>query len=314
LGGHYHGLSVDSGKSRQRRYLGIASVVGVVLLFCSFTLLSRKGLTRDFRIEDLAWLRFAGGAVLLLPWFLRYGLAGLGILRALALAACGGIGFATLAYSGFRLAPASHGGVLLHGTLPLFGTIFGMLVLHQAFSARRAAGVGVIGLGVATIAADGISSHRGYDVLAGDLCFLAASAAWSLYGALLVRWKVAPKPASALVAALSFVVFGLLNVASGSIPRVEPSLDYGVQAVFQGVLIGAVSILLYSLAVTALGATTTALATTAVPVLTILGAVPVLSELPSVQTAVGGAIATAGMIVALSGSRTVESQQARAKE
>jgi drug/metabolite transporter (DMT)-like permease len=295
--------------SDRRRRLGMASVVGVAALFCSFTLLSRKGLTRNFEIEDLAWLRFTGGALILFPWFARYRLAGLGLARALALALCGGIGFATLAYSGFRLAPAAHGGVLLHGTLPLFGTIFGMIVLRQVFPLRRVVGVAVIVLGVATIALDGFStagfstsSERG--VLIGDLCLLAAAAAWSLYGALLARWKVAATPAAALVATGSFVLFAIVNVASGTYPKIEPSAEFLIQAVFQGVLIGAASIFLYSHAVTMLGATTTALATTVVPVLTILGAIPLLDEWPTPQTSLGAVVATIGMIVTLYPQRT----------
>jgi hypothetical protein len=66
----------SSGYWQQRR-IGIASMAGVMLLFCSFTLISRKGLTGRFQIQDLAWLRFTGGALLLLPCFLRFGLAGL---------------------------------------------------------------------------------------------------------------------------------------------------------------------------------------------------------------------------------------------
>jgi drug/metabolite transporter (DMT)-like permease len=302
---------VTSIDDRQRRKVGIASVAGVVLLFCSFTLMSRKGLTGTFQIADLAWLRFSGGALLLLPWFLRSGLAGLGVFRALVLALCGGIGFATLAYSGFKLAPAAHAGVLLHGTLPLFGTLFGMLILRQFFSARRGVGVGVIFVGIAIIASDSVAGSRGNEVLRGDLFLLAASVAWSLYGALLARWKVAAMPAAAMVSALSFVFFGLFSVASRSLPRIELSLDYATQALFQGVFIGAGSILLYSKAVTALGATTTALAITAVPVLTVLGAIPLLSELPSAQTSIGAALATAGMMVALLGTASGNRAAAR---
>ena len=59
-------------------------------------------------------------ALLLVPLLARGGLARLPIGRALLLAGLGGLGFALLAYNGFRLAPASHGSLLIHGMLPLF--------------------------------------------------------------------------------------------------------------------------------------------------------------------------------------------------
>ncbi len=70
-----------------------------------------------------------------------------------------------------------------------------------------------------------------------------------------------------------------------------------LQAVVQGVLIGAVSIFVYTRAVAALGAGETALFAAAVPCVTTLAAIPLLSERPSVLALAGVGVVTAGMVV-----------------
>ncbi len=102
-----------------RHATGVAAGLGVVALFSGFALISRMGSRTELQVHDLAMLRFGIGAALLLPVFLRSGLAGLSIRQAATLAFLGGAGFALLAYAGLFLAPATHGAALLHGTLPL---------------------------------------------------------------------------------------------------------------------------------------------------------------------------------------------------
>jgi drug/metabolite transporter (DMT)-like permease len=276
--------------------VGIACAIGSVLLFASFALVSRFGLTSQFAAIDLASFRFGIGAAILLPLFLRFGLAGLSLPRAVALACSGGVGFAVLAYSGFRLAPSSHAAVLLHGTLPLFGALCGALLLGQTFDRLRIVALALIACGVVAIAAAEPRADARVETLLGDGFLLAAAACWSLFGALLARWRVDAKAAAGIVAALSLVIFGPYVLVSGHTVHAAPSLDFALQAVLQGVLVGAVSLFLYSHAVRALGATTMALVSATVPLLTILGAVPLLNEWPGTLEWAGVAFVIAGMI------------------
>jgi drug/metabolite transporter (DMT)-like permease len=64
-------------------------------------------------------------------------------------------------------------------------------------------------------------------------------------------------------------------------------------------LIGAVSIFVYTRAVAALGPAETALFTAAVPCVTTLAAIPLLSEVPSGVALAGVGVVTARMLVAL---------------
>ncbi len=68
------------------------------------------------------------------------------------LAAIGGIGYATLAYLGFKYANAAHGSILLSGLLPFEICVFSWLLLKEYPSANRKIGLVAIprtGRGVA---------------------------------------------------------------------------------------------------------------------------------------------------------------------
>src|SRR5262245_55130689 len=145
--------------SSHRRWGGVTCAALSVLLFSGFTLTSRAGLTTGLKPPDVAALRFGIGGLLLAPVLLRNGLRGLRGRDALALAFFGGLGFAFFAYTGFWLAPAAHGSVLLHGTIPIFTT----LLAGSAPTSRRGYrvfGTALIAIGVLTMAYDSLAAAR----------------------------------------------------------------------------------------------------------------------------------------------------------
>ena len=93
-----------------------------------------------------------------------------------------------------------------------------------------------------------------------------------------------------------------LATSGGRLPEV-PTQELLLQALFQGVLIGTLSIYLYTKAVALLGASQTALFTAAVPCLTTIGAGPLLDETTSLAAWIGIAVVTAGMIAAMASGR-----------
>lgn len=269
------------------------------LLFSSFTLVSRLAVQTTFDVLDLAAVRMAVAGALMVPLALRYGMSGLGWRRSVVLALLGGLGFALFAYSGFARAPALHGGVFLHGALPLFGTIAGVLLLGERPGRARLTGIALIVAGVVAIGWDALGAGMSARVMIGDACLAGASLCWAFYAVVVRRWGLDPLHAAAIVAPLSALLYlpVYLAVAGDRILAVDTAALW-TQAAFQGVLIGVVSLLCYTAAVRLLGATETALATAAVPCLTALGAIPVLGEWPSPVAAAGVAVTTLGMIVA----------------
>lgn len=279
--------------------IGLACGGAMVLLFSGFTLVSRLGMRSTLAPTDLAAIRFGVGGLVLLPSFVRFGLSGLRLPEALALCCLGGLGFALLAYSGFLRAPASHGAVLLHGTLPFFTALLACAVLEERARGARLAGMTLILAGVAAMAWDSLRDASPRQ-LAGDAFLLAASFCWSAYTVMVRRSGLTALRASAIVAVLAFAIyipFYLAFMESG-LPEAGTA-DLVVQVLFQGVLIGACSILIYTRAVTALGASQTALLTAAVPCVTTLVAVPMLGERPTTLAAAGIAAVSLGMIPTL---------------
>lgn len=299
------GLISMANRGVRRQWLGWLCAASVVVLFSSFTLVSRFGTLEALRPVDLAALRFGVGGLLLLPIFLYRGLSGLSMVQALSLAALGGLGFALLAYTGFSLSPAAHGAVFLHGMLPVFGTICGLLILSEKPTRRRVLGAGLTFIGALVLGGQG-ANDLGVISIGGDLCLIGAGVCWSAYGALAQRYGV-----SAIVAASIVTPLAMLAYLPVYVVALEPKLaqiavsSLVIQAVFQGVFIGIVSLVVYTQAVALLGATRTALATAAVPSLTTLGGIPLLGEVPSLQGWLGVGVTTVGMIVVfLSGNQS----------
>lgn len=280
--------------------VGMLCAIGAVSLFASFTLLSRLGITKSsLSTPDIALLRFAVAGTLMLPLLLRFGLGGLRLWHAVLLALTGGIGFAGSAYIGFSLAPASHGGALLHGTIPLFTALLGALAT-RAWPGRRAwAGLLLIQAGALAVFMDsgpgGSSSQH-----LGDLALLLAGASWAAYGLLCQRFRLPPLHTMSLVAVGSLLCFLPIYVWLPGTGLLHADWrDIAFQAVFQGMMIGVVSGLLYTRAVALLGASVPALFTAAVPCITALAGIRLLGEYPSPLIWAGIACITSGMVIAL---------------
>ena len=269
-----------------------------MLLFSSFTLASRLGLSSRLNLMDLAALRFGIGGLLLLPVLLKGDLRGVSWHSAAALALFGGLGFALLAYTGFSLAPAVHGAVLLHGTLPLFTYAVLRATTGRNGTRPRSIGALLIGAGVAFMAYDSLAVASPRQLL-GDVFLLLASLSWSAYGVLSRRLGLAPAVGASIVSGLSCCAFlPVYALWPGKALLTVGMRELLLQALVQGVLIGAVSIFVYPRAVAALGPASTALFAAAVPMITMLAAGPLLSESPSRLALAGVGIVTLGMVVA----------------
>ena len=284
---------------RRDHHIGILCGVLVVVLFSSFTLVSRLGFSSSLQLIDIAALRFLISGVLMAPVLWHYGLSGVRWRDAAALAFCGGLGFALLALTGFSLAPASHGGVLLHGTLALTSFALSWMISRTSATKGRAVGLLAILAGIAAMTWDSVAASPRQ--LLGDGALLLASVAWSAFALISRRLGLRPTHAAAIVGVLSMCFLPVYLVLPGaghtlvSATRTELLL----QATFQGVLIGVASPFLYSRAVASLGAVETALFTAAVPCVTTVSAIFLLAELPSLAAIAGVIVVTLGMAVAM---------------
>ena len=291
-------------QAQRNKAVGIAAAASVIVLFVGFVLISEFGLRTALVPWDLAALRFAVAGLVMLPVVLKHGFLGLGLARALLLAGSGGLGFALCAYWGFALAPAHHGSALIHGTLPLTTALVSCLLLRTWPNRWQISSSIVVAIGVAAILGPSLFGESG-SLAMGDLLLLSASVCWSCFGVLSNRWRPPPFAAAALVAVVAATLYLPLYLIAGVGHLHEAALhDIAQQAVFQGLAIGVGSILAYSTAVAAIGASATALAAAAVPTLTAAGAVLFLGESLANNEVVGLAMVTLGIALGSMGLTT----------
>ena len=286
---------------RRTHLIGVLCALTLIIMYSGFTLISRLGFTTSLRPADIAALRFGIAGACLAPVLYRYGLAGVRWRDAALLALSGGMGFAMLAYTGLSLAPASHGTSLMHGTLPLFTFALSWWITSEPVTRRRRIGLTGILVGIGLMAWDSVATSTPSQLL-GDLALLSASASWSAYGLLARRVGLAPLHATSIVAVFSMVCYlPLYALFSDHAVIRAPLNELLLQGVFQGVVIGVVSVSVYLRAVAALGAVETALFSAAVPGVTTIGAIFLLGEVPSAMAVAGVIIVTTGTIVSLTG-------------
>lgn len=277
---------------------GWIAVVATICIWTGFILVSRAGGKGVLTGWDVAALRFGVGALIAVFFLHRVTLPPLRVIALFSL--FGGIGYAVTVYSAFRLAPAAHASVLMPGALPFETAVIAWLWLKQAPSRPQRIALGFVFAGILLTAADTLSNGTqitGLQML-GDLLFLCGSSSWATFTLLLRRYPVTPLTATVTTTLGSAVVYlPLWWLFLPSTLNQAPLAEILMQAVYQGVLVVFVAMLLYTLAVRHLGPQTVALLMAVVPGLSALAAVPVLAEPLSLLALAGLAAVTAGAVL-----------------
>ena len=157
--------------------LGIASAVGVFVIWSSFLVISRLGMTSVLTAYDVTALRFIVAGVLVLPFAWQWWPRHLSPLALIVMSLCGpGVLYSIIMYSGLSNAPVAYAGVFANGSLPLFSAL-----LMFAFRATRPTrnqllGFPIILAGSVMLSIQGLRAG-GEHVLSGMALFLLASGA-----------------------------------------------------------------------------------------------------------------------------------------
>ena len=247
---------------------------------------------------DVAALRFGVGGLIALFFLSRVSLPPLRVIALFSV--FGGIGYAVTVYAAFRLAPAAHASVLMPGALPFATAVVAWLWLRQAPSRVQRVALGLVFAGIVLTAADTLSHGARLTglQLVGDALFLCGSSAWAVFTLLLRRHPMPPLAATVATTMGSAVVYlPLWWLFLPSTLGQAPATEIALQAIYQGVLVVFVAMLLYSFAVRQIGAQPVALMMAVVPGLSALAAVPVLGEPLSLLSLAGLAAVTAGAVL-----------------
>ncbi len=290
------------------RTLGGRPLVGwllasfVLFVWSGWIIVARLGATLTLSVWDVTALRFGTAGLLILPWALRWGLSGLSLRRALWLAISCGAPYAGAAFIGFLFAPAAHGAVLVNGTLPLFTLLLGWAAVGLRPTRGQILGVVLVLAGCAAIGGDGLLAPV-HDQWKGHLFFLLAALLLSGYMVAARAWKVTSRQTLVAVpigSALMFLpVYFLADLPSALIHAplaAWPWREVLLQVVYQGILVSLLALPLFTRANALLGSAAMSAFLAAVPSVTLLLAIPLLGEVPSLLAVVGVGVVTLGVL------------------
>ncbi len=262
---------------------GYAAAAVTVLIWASYPVATRAGVTGSFAPQELMLLRFGVGALLFLPYLaLRFrAIRRDAWLRGIPLSVFQGAGMAALVIFGLQFAPASHAATLGPGIAPAWVALLGFLVFSRRPSTRAMVGAAMCALGVITLAAWSASAPHPA-ALAGDAMFVAAAALGAFYVLQLRNWGIGAFQGAAIVTLYSalVVVPWYLWSASGAFLRIAP-LELLQQVLWQGVLIGCIALVALNHAIARLGPERSIALVSLVPALSALLGLLFLGEIPS---------------------------------
>jgi drug/metabolite transporter (DMT)-like permease len=275
-------------------WIAVAVIIGI---WTGFILLTRHSGTGTLTSWDIATLRFGAGALIAVFFLPRIVLPPLKVVALFSF--FGGIGYAITVYAAFRMSPAAHASVLLPGTLPFATAVIAWLWFGQKpLPAYRAALVAVFA-GILLTAADSFSRGSLTRMqITGDLLFLCGSSSWAVFTLLLGHYSVRPLAATVtttLGSALVYLPVWWLFLPSRLTQA--PLSEIAAQALYQGVLVVFISMLLYSFAISRPGPHTVALQMAFVPGISAVAAVLLLDEPMSLLTLAGLIAVTIGAVL-----------------
>jgi len=291
-------------KGLSPKTVGLAAAVITVTIWSAFIVIARASAKGGLTPFDIALARILGASLVLLPlgwWLVRrdralpgqpgataasfFGLSPLSLRVTALCGVFGGLGYATLAYSGFFYAPAAHASVLMPGSLPLWTTLLAALILQVRITPVRALGLAFIVCG--DLLVGGASLLRAFDggeVWKGDLLFMTAALCWSAYSVLARRHALDAVRATVAItvfALFSYVPLYSLLLALGTLQShllSAPTREVVFQALFQGVGSVAISGITFTKMIQHYGPVRSTMITALVPGLSALGAVIFLGE------------------------------------
>jgi drug/metabolite transporter (DMT)-like permease len=295
-------LSIHAQPDRGAFWQGVALGSLCSLIWGIQAVVSRQSVHDGLAASDVTVLRFLTAGLILLPIALRQSplLVGpLGWRRAFALTCVAGAPYGIVLVGGAAFAPAIHSAVIGPGLIPLIASLLGFLVGERPGPVRLLS-LALILVGICVFSLDSIAGAAAREgAWRGDLLFGLTAAMWASFGFLTKLWRVPPIEGTASICVLSLLSlpfwapFSYHRLAQASTPAIA------LQAIYQGVLVGVVSLLLYNRCVALLGPVRASLFVTLIPIVAAVGAVIFLGEQPSVQELAGMMVVLIGMGLAL---------------
>jgi drug/metabolite transporter (DMT)-like permease len=220
----------------------------------------------------------------------------------LAAAACGVLGFNTLAFVGVSYTPASDSALIIPTVIPLATALFATLI-HERLTRIKLFGFAVASIGAALVIIGGqqgggeATSLR----LRGDLMELGAATGWAAsltIGAVVLRKETALGYVTLMVLIGTALIAPLGLLAQGYRDVPSWAAETWIAAGFLGVCSTALAFVLFFWAVHRFSASLAAMVTYLTPVSTLILAFFILAERPLPLQLLGGAVIVIGVRIA----------------
>jgi drug/metabolite transporter (DMT)-like permease len=287
-----------------RRAAGLLSGMVTAIAGGGYFVFSRAGVIDGLGGSDLAFLRYATAALLLLPFMLSRSSNVLGRIawpRALILTGLAGPIFSYLQVGGLQFAPLAHGSIIMPASVTLSSKLLSIVFDDDKIDTPSLVGIALIVLGLLLIEWDGLSTQSSSNRWIGDLMFLAAGVLWATYNLQLKRWNADPLSTTGVVAVLGTAAMLPFYVAAGGTEHLfhATASTLGWQLLGQGVVGGLVMFVAYGRTVVLLGPAQAGLFPSFVPCFAVLFGIPFLGELPTLPQLAGLAVVTFGILTAV---------------
>lgn len=257
---------------------GYIFTVITMLIWGSFSLLSRLSAKWHIQVWDILALHFGLAALILIPILIyKKDYHFLFDYRAMILALIGSVGYCIFVYSGFFYAPVVHGVVLLNGLFPVFTAIMAYLFLKQPFDLNSKLSIAIISITVLLMG--GLMLLTGQRFNQGAIFFIGSAMCWAGFSILLKRWAFTAWQAMVSLAVWSAVLYLPMYVV-----WVTPQFStvawqhLMVQGLFHSVIVVIVATLSYAKAVEKIGVFKAGTIANIAPFAAAVLAVPLLNE------------------------------------
>ena len=281
--------------------LGLMAAFVSILIWASWLVSMRAGMTNTLTAFDLGILRFSPPALLLFPflWRARAQVKAVSPLLLMGIVCGAGVPFFYLSATGLKYAPASHAGLLILGAFPFFVTLLAVLFYQEKVSRERKLGLSLVCIGVVVLFVLSLFTAP-VDTWKGDLLLLAASFFWAVYTVSLRIAGLPPLVSTALMGGVSLLVLLLLwatGFATSGLAEASWDMLAG-QILVQSLLVGLMTGFCYGYAIQKLGAENMAAIGAFTPVLAALIAIPVLGEHLEGYSIAGLIFVSVGVVIA----------------
>jgi len=270
------------------------------LIWGAWPVITALGVDASLTPYQLVMLRIFVAGPLLLPWALKgvHNMKEWGKVVIMAIVA--GAPYTYVVSSGFQYTTATHGGVIIPGTIMLASLFASHFFLGDRLNRYRFMGAVGILTGLFLLATGTPQVAGEPSSLIGDLLFFTGGLMWAAYTLLLRVWPMDPIVVTARVAFVSLVGLSLLHPFTEEVDFSGLSTTMLVsQSVWQGMISSIFAIILFNKGVAILGPARASVTNAIIPVVSTMLAFLVLSEVPTTKEALGLVSIIFGIAVAM---------------